>query len=72
MASTTDNDVDSGMTVLRGGGPLHCRNQLPGYSERLRATGRAHHAERLAAEHHIQAVSPPENVVAMYETGYRS
>jgi arylsulfatase A-like enzyme len=51
MASTAVNDVDPMMTVLRGGGPFHCRNQLPAYLERLCATGRAHHAERLAAEH---------------------
>jgi hypothetical protein len=39
------------MTVLREGGPHHTRGQLPAYLARLRATGRAHHAESLAARH---------------------
>jgi hypothetical protein len=39
------------MTVLREGGPYHTRGFLPSYLERLRATGRAHHAEHLAALH---------------------
>jgi hypothetical protein len=38
-------------TVLREGGPLHTRGYLPGYLERLHATGRADFAARLAANH---------------------
>lgn len=45
------SNVDPLMTVLREGGPSHTRYQLPKYLERLRATGRAHHAERLARLH---------------------
>ena len=51
MASASDYDVDPMMTVLREGGPFHTRGRLPAYLERLRATGRAHHAKRLAARH---------------------
>jgi choline-sulfatase len=50
MRSSAHN-VDPLMTVLREGGPFHTRGELPAYLERLRATGRAHHAERLAARH---------------------
>jgi hypothetical protein len=39
------------MTVLREGGPFHTRGRLPAYLERLRATDRSAHAERLAARH---------------------
>jgi choline-sulfatase len=36
-------------TVVREGGPFHTRGRLEQYCERLRATGRGHHAERLLA-----------------------
>jgi arylsulfatase A-like enzyme len=51
MMRTSSHNVDPLMTVLREGGPFHTRGELPGYLERLRATGRAAHAERLAARH---------------------
>ena len=51
MAATALHDVDPMMTVLREGGAFHTRGMLPQYMARLRATGRAHHAERLAALH---------------------
>lgn len=51
MMLTGQNDVDPLMTVLREGGPFHTRGRLPAYLERLRATGRSDHAERLAARH---------------------
>jgi arylsulfatase A-like enzyme len=51
MVSTSQYNVDPMMTVLREGGPFHTRGRLPTYLERLRATGRAHHAERLAMRH---------------------
>lgn len=40
-------------TTMREGGPLHTRwsPRMAGYLDRLRATGRAHHAERLANLH---------------------
>jgi choline-sulfatase len=51
MAASSLHDVDPMMTVLQEGGAFHTRGQLPAYLERLRATGRAHHAETLAARH---------------------
>jgi len=51
MAATSQYNVDPMMTVLREGGPYHTRGMLPAYLERLRDTGRAHHAERLAGRH---------------------
>jgi choline-sulfatase len=48
---TSDHGVDPMMTVLREGGPFYTRGYLPRYIERLNATGRAHHAERLARLH---------------------
>jgi arylsulfatase A-like enzyme len=51
MALTSQHDVDPMMTVLREGGPFHTRGMLPAYLARLRATGRAGHAERLASRH---------------------
>lgn len=44
-------NVDPMMTVLREGGPWQVRGWLPGYLERLRATGRSAAAEHLLAEH---------------------
>jgi arylsulfatase A-like enzyme len=41
--------VDPMWTVLREGGPFHTRGMLERYCERLRATGRGHHADRLIA-----------------------
>jgi hypothetical protein len=49
------HDVDPLMTVLREGGPFYTRNQLPKYLERLKASGRAHHAERLVRIHPDEA-----------------
>lgn len=43
--------TDPMWTVLREGGPYHVRGRLPAYLDRLRATGRAAHADRLAARH---------------------
>jgi len=51
MALTSRHDVDPMLTVLREGGPFHTRGTLPAYLARLRATGRAQHAERLARRH---------------------
>ena len=51
MAVTATTNVDPLLTVLREGGALHTRGQLPAYLARLRATGRAHHANHLAALH---------------------
>ena len=51
MALTSSHGVDPMLTVLKEGGAFHTRSQLPRYMERLRATGRAHHADRLAELH---------------------
>ncbi len=51
MMLRSETNIDPLMTVLREGGPSHTRYQLPAYLDRLRATGRAHHAERLAKLH---------------------
>jgi choline-sulfatase len=51
MKLTSTQDVDPMMTVLREGGPFHTRGELPEYIQRLKETGRAHHAETLAARH---------------------
>ena len=51
MMLTSTQNVDPMMTVLREGGPFHSRGRLPAYMERLRATGRVHHAETLAKRH---------------------
>ena len=50
MMETSTQPVDPLQTVLREGGPFHVRNALQSYCERLRATGRAHHAETLFAQ----------------------
>ena len=46
-----EHDVDPMMTVLREGGPFHTRGMLPNYLKRLRATGRAHYAQRMERLH---------------------
>jgi choline-sulfatase len=56
MMTTAQTDIDPMLTVLREGGPLHTRGMLPRYLERLRATGRAAHAERLVKIHPDEAV----------------
>jgi arylsulfatase A-like enzyme len=52
---TSLTNVDPLMTVLREGGALHTRGYLPAYLERLKATGRSEHAERLASLHSAEA-----------------
>jgi arylsulfatase A-like enzyme len=51
MMASSDSPVDPLWTVMREGGPLHTRDALEKYCERLRATGRGHHAERLERVH---------------------
>lgn len=53
MMKTSSSDADPLWTVLREGGPEHCRGQLPGYLLRLRATGREQGAA-LLREHYPQ------------------
>jgi arylsulfatase A-like enzyme len=48
-------DVDPLMTVMREGGSFYTRGELPRYLERLKATGRAQHAARLARIHPVEA-----------------
>lgn len=49
MMRTATHGQDPMWTVLREGGPLHTRGQLPRYLARLRATGRGGLADQLAA-----------------------
>ena len=55
MMLRSAHDIDPMMTVLREGGPFHTRGELPAYLKHLRDTGRAHHAQRLAALHPDEA-----------------
>jgi arylsulfatase A-like enzyme len=55
MVLSSGYAVDPLATVLREGGPFHTRGTLPAYLERLRETGRAAHADRLAARHPAEA-----------------
>ncbi len=56
MMLSSETNVDPLMTVLREGGPFHTRGMLPGYIAHLRETGRARHADRLAALHPAEAL----------------
>lgn len=47
MMATNDSAEDPMRTVRREGGPFHTRGHLERYCARLRATGRAHHADTL-------------------------
>lgn len=47
----TGQTVDPMETVVNAGGGYHTRGELPAYLERLRATGRAHHADYLEQKH---------------------
>lgn len=51
MMRTSPFDVDPLWTVIREGGPLHTRGHLQSYCQRLRDTGRAHHAKELLKRH---------------------
>lgn len=55
MMVTSGTNVDPLMTVMREGGPFQIWGRLPHYLERLRATGRTHHAGLLAARHPQEA-----------------
>jgi arylsulfatase A-like enzyme len=47
MMATSDSTVDPLWTVMDAGGPFHTRNEMASYCQRLRQTGRAHHAHTL-------------------------
>jgi arylsulfatase A-like enzyme len=51
MMRTATHPQDPMWTVLREGGPLHTRGELPAYLARLRKTGRGEWADKLAAAH---------------------
>ncbi|GAB4456041.1 MAG: sulfatase [Anaerolineae bacterium] len=55
MMRTASHPQDPMRTVLAEGGPYHTRGELPAYLKRLRETGRAAWAERLAAAHPDEA-----------------
>ena len=47
MMRTSEHDFDPMDKVIAEGGPFHTRGASAAYCERLRRTGRAHHAELL-------------------------
>ncbi|MFA6134207.1 MAG: sulfatase [Phycisphaerae bacterium] len=49
MMRTNASQIDPMWTVMAEGGPYHTRGKLESYCQRLRQTGRAHHAEFLQA-----------------------
>ncbi|KKK62858.1 hypothetical protein LCGC14_3000140 [marine sediment metagenome] len=49
MLATSDYATDPMWTVMREGGPYHCREIAKRYLPHLRSTGRAHHADFLEA-----------------------
>ena len=49
--STSWTGIDPMWTVVKEGGPLHTRSDLEPYCERLRETGRSHHADHLTKTH---------------------
>lgn len=51
MMASSSSDIDPLWTVMREGGPFHTRGLLAAYVERLRASGRAHHAAALLTRH---------------------
>lgn len=51
MMASSDSDIDPLWTVMREGGPFHTRGFIQAYAERLRVSGRAHHAEAMLAKH---------------------
>ena len=60
MMERSASDVDPLMTVLREGGPFHCRGQLPAYLRRLRKTGRESAARILERRHPAELHEPPD------------
>lgn len=59
LASSTEA-ADPLWTVMREGGPYHARGMLLTYAERLRASGRGHHADRLLAERMLNEWAYPD------------
>jgi arylsulfatase A-like enzyme len=51
MMKKTGSDVDPLWTVMREGGPFHCRGELKAFVERLEATGRGHAVPELKRRH---------------------
>ena len=51
MMKKSQYDTDPMWTVLREGGPLHCRGRLEGYIERLRGTPREAGIEKLRTQY---------------------
>ena len=60
MMERSASNVDPLMTVLREGGPFHCRGQLPAYLRRLRKTGRESAARILERRHPAELHEPPD------------
>ena len=51
MMETSDYAEDPLWTVVREGGPFHTRGMLAQYCQRLRDTGRGHHADKLEKQY---------------------
>jgi choline-sulfatase len=51
MMETSDYAEDPLWTVMREGGPFHTRGMLAQYCNRLRETGRGHHADKLERQY---------------------
>jgi arylsulfatase A-like enzyme len=58
MMRASPSDSDPMMTVLREGGPFYTRGMLVNYIERLRATGRSQHAEKLLRQYPGELITP--------------
>lgn len=69
MMVNSGADVDPLMTVLREGGPFHCRGELGPYLDRLKSTGRGQHADALRARHPREAIETPATYVDETDTG---
>lgn len=53
MMATNDGAPDPMWTVMSEGGPFHSRGMVNAYVQRLRDSGRAHHAEVVLARHQV-------------------
>ena len=51
MMATSDSHIDPLWAVMQEGGPFHTRGYLRAYCQRLRDSGRGHHAKALMARH---------------------
>jgi arylsulfatase A-like enzyme len=67
MMTRSSSAVDPLWLVMREGGPYHARGELAKYCDRLRATGRGHHADFLEA--HPTGLAGPDEAESLARTG---